>query len=56
MAMLNMFVKTTALETAYFGVRINAVAPGVTISDARTKKYSFNFSESQNRTFLQESA
>jgi NAD(P)-dependent dehydrogenase (short-subunit alcohol dehydrogenase family) len=30
MSMLNMLVKTTALETSYFGIRVNAVAPGVT--------------------------
>jgi len=38
MAMLNMFVKTTALETSFHGVRVNAVAPGVTITAARMKK------------------
>ncbi len=31
-AMVQMLVKCVALETAYHGIRINAVAPGVTIS------------------------
>ena len=56
MAMLNMFVKTTALETSFHGVRINAVAPGVTISNSRMKKESMNLTEQQNRNFLLESA
>lgn len=45
MAMLNMLVKSTALETAFFGMRVNAVAPGVTQTGARTKKDSLGFSE-----------
>jgi len=28
--MLNMLVKCTALETSFHGIRVNAVAPGVT--------------------------
>jgi NAD(P)-dependent dehydrogenase (short-subunit alcohol dehydrogenase family) len=56
MAMLNMFVKTTALETSFHGVRINAVAPGVTISASRMKKDSLNFTAEENRNFLQDSA
>lgn len=45
MAMLHMFVKTAALETAFHGVRVNAVAPGVTISGSRMKKESMNMTE-----------
>lgn len=40
MSMLNMLVKCTALETAFFGVRCNAVAPGITNTQARTKRES----------------
>lgn len=36
--MLNMLVKCTALETSFYGIRVNAVAPGVTYTGARTKK------------------
>jgi NAD(P)-dependent dehydrogenase (short-subunit alcohol dehydrogenase family) len=46
MSMLNMLVKCTALETSFFGIRVNAVAPGVTQTGARTKKESLGFSES----------
>lgn len=52
MAMLNMLVETTALETAFFGIRVNAVAPGVTNTQARMKKDSIGFTEMQNRNFL----
>ena len=52
MAMVNMLVETTALETSFFGVRVNAVAPGVTNTQARMKKDSLGLSEAQNRTFL----
>jgi len=45
MAMLNMFVKTSALETSFHGVRVNAVAPGVTITAARMKKDSQKYTE-----------
>jgi hypothetical protein len=38
MSMLNMLVKCSALETSFFGVRINAVAAGVTATAARSKK------------------
>lgn len=43
MSMLNMLVKCAALETAFHGIRINAVAPGVTATQARTKKESLGF-------------
>ena len=32
MAMLNMLVQCAALELAYWGVRVNAVCPGTTIT------------------------
>lgn len=43
--MLNMLVENTALETAFYGIRVNAVAPGVTITNARTKKDSLGFTD-----------
>ena len=45
MSMLNMLVKCTALETSFYGIRVNAVAPGVTYTGARTKKESLGISE-----------
>ena len=56
MSMLNMLVKCTALETAFHGVRVNAVAAGVTLTQARMKKDSLNFNDNQNKTFLIEAA
>lgn len=55
MAMVNMLVESTALETSFFGIRVNAVAPGVTNTAARMKKESLGLTEAQNRTFLIES-
>ena len=40
MAMLNMLIQCTALEVAYFGLRVNGVAPGVTNTRARLKQES----------------
>lgn len=40
MAMLNMLVECTALETSFFGIRVNGVAPGVTNTAARQKRES----------------
>lgn len=54
--MVNMLVKCAALETAYFGIRINAVAPGVTISETRTKEESLGYTANENRAFLKEAA
>ena len=56
MSMLNMLVKCTALETSFYGIRINAVAPGVTYTAARTKKDSLAMTEGQNRAFMGEAA
>lgn len=53
-AMLNQLVQCAALETAYFGVRVNAVAPGVTFTKAREKKDSMGFSEAQNQKYCSE--
>ena len=54
MAMLNMLVQSTALEVSYFGVRVNAVAPGVTNTQARTKKNSENLTDGNNNKFMLE--
>ena len=56
MAMINMLVKSTALETAYFGVRVNAVAPGITHTTARCQKNTENQSkeESKNNQYMEE--
>lgn len=54
MAMVNMLIETTALEVAFFGIRVNGVAPGVTNTQARMKKDSIGLTEAQNRTFLLE--
>lgn len=56
MSMLNMLVKSSSLENAFYGVRVNAVAAGVTATNARTKKESLGFSDGDNKTFLIESA
>ena len=45
MAMVNMLIETTALETAFFGIRVNGVAPGVTNTQARMKKDSIGLTE-----------
>ncbi len=55
-AMLNMLVKCAALESSYFGVRVNGVAPGITQTDIRVKSDPENFSQSKNNTYLRESA
>ena len=56
MSMLNMLVKTTALETAFHGIRVNAVGSGVTNSSARMKRESLQFTDAQNKTYLAEAA
>jgi len=40
MAMVNMLVKNSALEVGHLGIRVNAVAPGVTNTRARENKQS----------------
>jgi NAD(P)-dependent dehydrogenase (short-subunit alcohol dehydrogenase family) len=55
-AMTNMMVQCAALETSYHGVRVNAVAPGVTATAARMKQESIKFSRDENIKFLKENA
>lgn len=55
-AMTNMMVKCAALETSYHGIRINAVAPGVTSTAARMKPESINFTRDENIKFLKEAS
>jgi 3-oxoacyl-[acyl-carrier protein] reductase len=52
--MVQMLIKTVALETAYFGIRINGVAAGVTRTAARTKQEDIGMalSDVENRRFL----
>jgi NAD(P)-dependent dehydrogenase (short-subunit alcohol dehydrogenase family) len=45
MSMLNMLVKSSALETSFHGIRVNAVAPGITNTNARMKKDSLGFTD-----------
>jgi len=56
MSMLNMLVKCAALETSFTGIRVNAVAPGVTNTSARTKKESLALTENQNKSYLAEAS
>jgi len=53
-SMVQMLIKTVALETAYFGVRINGVAPGVTKTATRTKEsdIGMGLTPTENRKFL----
>lgn len=53
-SMIQMLVKCTALEVAYHGIRINAVAAGIVNSNARTKHHvgSVGLSAQQNEAFL----
>ena len=56
MSMLNMLVQCAALENSFHGIRVNAVAAGVTATTARMKKESLGLTEGQNKTFMVESA
>jgi 3-oxoacyl-[acyl-carrier protein] reductase len=49
-----MLIKTVSLETAYFGIRVNGVATGVTRTAARTKQEDIGMalSDVENRRFL----
>lgn len=49
-----MMIKTVALETAYFGIRVNGVAPGVTKTAARTQlgNIGMGLTGVENRKFL----
>lgn len=53
-SMVQMMIKTVALETAYFGVRVNGVAVGVTKTAARTKEddIGLGMTPMDNRKFL----
>ena len=53
-SMVQMLIKTVALETAYFGIRINGVAAGVTRTAARTKQVGIGMAlgDVENRRFL----
>jgi NAD(P)-dependent dehydrogenase (short-subunit alcohol dehydrogenase family) len=56
-AMLNMLVQCSALETAFHGMRVNAVAPGITNTSARKKKKdegSLELGDRDNKTFMDE--
>lgn len=56
MSMLNMLVQCSALENSFHGIRVNAVAAGVTATTARMKKESLALTEGQNKTLMVESA
>lgn len=56
MSMVNMMVKSAALESAFHGVRVNAVAPGVTETGARSKKEGPGMTDGQNKTYLAEAS
>lgn len=51
-------IKCAALETAFFGVRINGVASGVIKSESRTKNIEngMKLTKAENNNFLQEAA
>lgn len=51
-SMANMMVQCAALETAYHGIRVNAVAPGVTATIARVKPDPNEFTRADNNDFL----
>jgi len=55
MSMLNMLIQCTALETAFFGIRVNGVAPGVTVTNARKKPESLG-KDFDNDKFLNEAS
>jgi NAD(P)-dependent dehydrogenase (short-subunit alcohol dehydrogenase family) len=55
-SMTNMMVQCAALETSFHGIRVNAVAPGVTATRARCKKESMGYSEADNNKLLREAS
>ena len=54
MSMLNMLVQCTALEVGFHGIRVNAVAPGVTYTECRRKQESLG-KDFDNERFMTES-
>ena len=57
-AMVQMMIKTVALETAFHGVRINGVASGITKTTARCKgeDIGMNLTKTENSRFLHDAA
>ena len=50
--MINSLVKNAALELASFGVRINAVAPGITDTEHRNDYINMDFKNKDNLFLL----
>lgn len=52
--MVQMLIKTVALETAYFGIRVNGVATGITKTATRTKQQDIGMglTYAENKNFL----
>lgn len=55
-SMTNMMVQCAALESSFHGIRVNAVAPGITSTKARCKKESLGYSDSENNKLLKEAS
>lgn len=57
-AMVHQLIKCAALETAYFGVRVNGVAAGVINSKARTRTelMAMQLNEQENEVYLRDKA
>lgn len=47
-----MMVKCVALEVAYFDIRVNGIAPGITNSKTRMKQESLAFTNDENNQYL----
>ena len=55
-SMVNMMIECAALELAYFGVRVNGVAAGMTQSNTLMRPESLGLSQVQNDSFLKKQA
>lgn len=58
-AMIQQLIKCAALETAYHGVRVNGVATGPILSQARTKTQdlcAMQLTDEENKVYLEEKA